>query len=78
MTRGCSRLRRRHSWRSISKIFAFNVAGLTPANLVRYGFLGTSDVSVWLSLGVTAALALPGLALLPLIRERLHAPSHLR
>jgi ABC-2 type transport system permease protein len=26
-------------------------------NAVRYGFLGTSDVSVWLSLGVTAALA---------------------
>jgi ABC-2 type transport system permease protein len=24
---------------------------------VRYGFLGTSDVSVWLALGVTAALA---------------------
>jgi ABC-2 type transport system permease protein len=28
-------------------------------NGVRYGFLGTSDVSVWLCLGVTAALALP-------------------
>jgi ABC-2 type transport system permease protein len=28
-------------------------------NAVRYGFLGESDVSVWLSLGVTAALALP-------------------
>ncbi len=27
---------------------------------------------------LTAALAIPGLALLPLIRERLHAPSHLR
>jgi ABC-2 type transport system permease protein len=26
-------------------------------NAVRYGFLGTSDVSVWLSLGVTGALA---------------------
>jgi ABC-2 type transport system permease protein len=26
---------------------------------VRYGFLGTSDVSIWLSLGVTAALAIP-------------------
>ena len=26
---------------------------------MRYGFLGQSDVSVWLSLGVTAALALP-------------------
>jgi ABC-2 type transport system permease protein len=26
---------------------------------MRYGFLGESDVSVWLSLGVTAALALP-------------------
>jgi ABC-2 type transport system permease protein len=26
---------------------------------VRYGFLGASDVSIWLSLGVTAALALP-------------------
>ena len=26
---------------------------------VRFGFLGTSDVSVWLSLGVTAALAIP-------------------
>jgi ABC-2 type transport system permease protein len=24
---------------------------------VRYGFLGTSDVSVWLALGVTGALA---------------------
>ena len=28
-------------------------------NGVRYGFLGQSDVSVWLSLGVTAALAIP-------------------
>ena len=28
-------------------------------NGVRYGFLGHSDVSVWLSLGVTAALAIP-------------------
>jgi len=28
-------------------------------NAVRFGFLGTSDVSVWLSLGVTAALAIP-------------------
>ncbi|HWH45099.1 MAG TPA: ABC transporter permease [Thermoleophilaceae bacterium] len=26
---------------------------------VRFGFLGTSDVSVWLALGVTAALAVP-------------------
>jgi ABC-2 type transport system permease protein len=26
---------------------------------VRFGFLGHSDVSIWLSLGVTAALALP-------------------
>jgi ABC-2 type transport system permease protein len=26
---------------------------------VRFGFLGESDVSIWLSLGVTAALALP-------------------
>ena len=26
---------------------------------VRYGFLGTSDVSVWLALGVTAGLAIP-------------------
>ena len=26
---------------------------------IRYGFLGTSDVSVWLALGVTAALAVP-------------------
>lgn len=26
---------------------------------VRHGFLGSSDVSVWLSLGVTAALAIP-------------------
>jgi ABC-2 type transport system permease protein len=26
---------------------------------VRFGFLGESDVSVWLSLGVTAALAIP-------------------
>jgi ABC-2 type transport system permease protein len=28
-------------------------------NAVRYGFLGESDVSVALSLGVTAGLALP-------------------
>jgi ABC-2 type transport system permease protein len=28
-------------------------------NGVRYGFLGHSDVSIWLSLGVTAALAIP-------------------
>ena len=28
-------------------------------NAVRFGFLGESDVSVWLSLAVTAALALP-------------------
>jgi ABC-2 type transport system permease protein len=28
-------------------------------NGVRYGFLGKSDVSIWLSLGVTAALAIP-------------------
>jgi ABC-2 type transport system permease protein len=28
-------------------------------NGVRYGFLGTSDVSVWLCLGVTAGLAIP-------------------
>lgn len=28
-------------------------------NAVRYGFLGESDVSIWLSLGVLAALALP-------------------
>jgi ABC-2 type transport system permease protein len=28
-------------------------------NAVRFGFLGHSDVSVWLSLGVTTALALP-------------------
>ena len=28
-------------------------------NAIRYGFLGTSDVSVWLCLGVTAALAVP-------------------
>lgn len=26
---------------------------------VRYGFLGTSDVSIWLALGVVAALAIP-------------------
>jgi ABC-2 type transport system permease protein len=31
-------------------------------NGVRYGFLGQSDVSVWLSLGVTAALAIPAYA----------------
>src|ERR687894_2274929 len=31
-------------------------------NAVRYGFLGTSDVSVGLSLAVTAALALPAYA----------------
>jgi len=29
---------------------------------VRFGFLGTSDVSVWLALGVTAALALVAVA----------------
>jgi ABC-2 type transport system permease protein len=28
-------------------------------NAVRFGFLGESDVSVWLSLGITAALAIP-------------------
>lgn len=28
-------------------------------NAVRYGFLGTADVSVWLALGVTTALAIP-------------------
>jgi ABC-2 type transport system permease protein len=28
-------------------------------NAVRYGFLGESDVSIWLSLAVTAALAIP-------------------
>jgi ABC-2 type transport system permease protein len=28
-------------------------------NGVRFGFLGESDVSIWLSLGVTAALAVP-------------------
>ena len=28
-------------------------------NAVRFGFLGESDVSMWLSLGVTAALAIP-------------------
>jgi ABC-2 type transport system permease protein len=28
-------------------------------NAVRFGFLGEADVSVWLSLGVTAALAVP-------------------
>ena len=28
-------------------------------NAVRFGFLGEADVSVWLALGVTAALALP-------------------
>ena len=26
---------------------------------IRYGFLGVADVSIWLSLGVTAALAIP-------------------
>ena len=31
-------------------------------NAVRFGFLGSSDVSVWLSLGVTAALAFPAYA----------------
>ena len=31
-------------------------------NAVRFGFLGHSDVSVWLSLGVTAALAIPAYA----------------
>jgi ABC-2 type transport system permease protein len=28
-------------------------------NAVRFGFLGESDVSIWLSLGVVAALAVP-------------------
>jgi ABC-2 type transport system permease protein len=28
-------------------------------NAVRFGFLGESDVSIWLSLGLTAALAIP-------------------
>ena len=28
-------------------------------NAVRFGFLGESDVSIWLSLGVVAALAIP-------------------
>lgn len=28
-------------------------------NAVRYGFLGEADVSIWLSLGVTAGLAIP-------------------
>jgi ABC-2 type transport system permease protein len=31
-------------------------------NAVRFGFLGVSDVSVWLSLGVTAAMAIPAYA----------------
>jgi ABC-2 type transport system permease protein len=31
-------------------------------NGIRYGFLGQSDVSVWLSLGVMAALAIPAYA----------------
>ena len=31
-------------------------------NAVRYGFLGESDVSVWLSLGVVASLAIPAYA----------------
>jgi ABC-2 type transport system permease protein len=31
-------------------------------NAVRYGFLGDSDVSVWLSLGVIAALTIPAYA----------------
>ena len=31
-------------------------------NAVRYGFLGTSDVSVWLSFGVTAAIAIAVIA----------------
>lgn len=31
-------------------------------NAVRYGFLGESDVSIWLSLAVTAALAVPAYA----------------
>jgi ABC-2 type transport system permease protein len=31
-------------------------------NAVRYGFLGESDVSIWLSLGITAALAIPAYA----------------
>ena len=26
---------------------------------MRYGFLGQADVSIWLALGVTAALAVP-------------------
>jgi ABC-2 type transport system permease protein len=31
-------------------------------NSVRYGFLGESDVSIWLSLGVMSALAIPAYA----------------
>ena len=31
-------------------------------NAVRYGFLGESDVSIWLSLAVTSALAVPAYA----------------
>ena len=31
-------------------------------NAVRFGFLGESDVSIWLSLGVIAALAIPAYA----------------
>jgi ABC-2 type transport system permease protein len=31
-------------------------------NAVRYGFLDESDVSIWLSLGVVAALAIPAYA----------------
>ena len=34
-------------------------------NAVRYGFLGESDVSIWLSLGVIAALAIPVYAVVP-------------
>jgi len=40
-------------WREISHINPI----FFLINAVRYGFLGTSDVSVWLALGVTAAIA---------------------
>ena len=34
-------------------------AASVPAQAMRYGMLGESDVSVVLSLGVTAAIAIP-------------------
>lgn len=52
---------------AIGRTFAVSISGVLaePLGFTKYYLL-------------TAALALPGLALLPLIRDRLHAPSDLR